>query len=198
MAREKNKENSQKSNRPKLEFGPFWLWGFPLLGFLIKLIVIANIPTHIWLGADGESYLKGVDALLQSGLYSKEGILQYFPAGYPILIFLFAKISVSNALVILAIVQSMIFAWATWLLGKFLLSNNYRKILPWLIFFITFNPTFSLASLAIGYESLVASALLFSIIILFKIKQSNTLKTNFLSSMGFGLISGFKIGRAHV
>jgi hypothetical protein len=41
-----------------------------------------------WLGADGENYFKGVDGLYAEGFFSKADILNYWPAGYPILLWL--------------------------------------------------------------------------------------------------------------
>ena len=50
----------------------------------IKLLIIwriSNLPIsqaqgHIWLGADGENYLKGVDGLIKDGIFSKETFLK--------------------------------------------------------------------------------------------------------------------------
>jgi len=69
----------------------FMYWAAIVL--LIKLIISFNIPAFnieingkpflldgIWLGADGENYLKGYDALSSDGVFSTEGILSYWPA----------------------------------------------------------------------------------------------------------------------
>jgi hypothetical protein len=84
----------------------------PALAFLIKLSIIARIqgfdwyasgsgdmaaglktlldnkylPAHVWYGADAENYLYGVLGLLKDGFQSTEGTLHYWPAGYPLLI----------------------------------------------------------------------------------------------------------------
>ena len=39
-----------------------------------------------WLGADGENYLTGYNALVKDGIFSSESILNYWPAGYPLII----------------------------------------------------------------------------------------------------------------
>ena len=75
----------------------FLYWA--IVVFVLKLLIIFNIESGsieisgrpflldgIWLGADGENYLKGYDALSRDGLFSKEEILNYWPAGYPLAI----------------------------------------------------------------------------------------------------------------
>ena len=67
--------------------------------FVVKLLIIFNIQggnieisgrpfflDGIWLGADGENYLKGYEALIREGIFSKESSLNYWPAGYPLVI----------------------------------------------------------------------------------------------------------------
>jgi hypothetical protein len=62
----------------------FMYWAIAV--FVVKLIIIGNVQGGAWLGADGENYLKGYDALVQDGIFSKESILNYWPAGYPLFI----------------------------------------------------------------------------------------------------------------
>ena len=83
---------------------------FPAIALLIKLIVIFNIQAGGWAGADGENYLAGVDGLLNQGFFSTQEKLTYWPAGYPILIWPFAAISLTKFLYMLSIVQSLFFA----------------------------------------------------------------------------------------
>jgi hypothetical protein len=67
--------------------------------FIIKIAIIFRIEgintgygsgTYFvdgsWLGADGENYLTGYFALLKDGIFSADSILNYWPAGYPLLI----------------------------------------------------------------------------------------------------------------
>ena len=79
---------NESKNEVKLKY---YVIAIPVVAFLIKLIVMFNIPLGGWLGADGENYLTGVDGLIAGGFTSKENILQYWPAGYPILIWLLTK-----------------------------------------------------------------------------------------------------------
>ena len=186
MANKKTNQGSNSKGKFLKELGPTWLWLIPSSALLIKLITLVNIPGHMWLGSDGESYLNGVNALLKSGLFSKEGILQYFPAGYPILIWILAKLSLSGTLVLLGIFQTLVFTFATWYFGKSLINSRIQVLLPWIIFLISFNPTLSLASLAVGYESLVSSLLLVSFGILWKF---NVEKSKYKTILNFGLVS---------
>lgn len=162
-----------KPKSKSIEFGPYWLWLIPLSALFVKLITIANIPTQIWPGSDAESYLEGVNGLINSGLFSNAEKLQYFPAGYPIIIWLLSKISLTSALALLAIFQSILFAFATWFFVKKLHFGRISRFTPWLSFLISYNPTLSLSSLALGYESLVASLLMISMALIIDIKLKN-------------------------
>jgi hypothetical protein len=75
----------------------FLYWAIAV--FIIKLGIIFRIEginagsgdrvyfvDGAWLGADGENYLMGYNALLRDGIFSSESILNYWPAGYPLLI----------------------------------------------------------------------------------------------------------------
>ena len=110
--------------------------------------------------SDGENYLKGVDALLAEGTFSKAETLIYFPAGYSILIYLLTFFGKTWALTILAFVQSVVFAYAVYLFAKELNISRLRKFALLSFLIISLNPTLSLNSMAVGYESLAASGLL--------------------------------------
>ena len=104
-----------------------------LLVFFLKLLIISRITNlnislaqgHVWLGADGENYLKGVDGLITDGIYSKEGILNYWPAGYPLFIYVLSFFGKSISLTYLAVIQSAIFSFSVYLFGKEL---NFTKL----------------------------------------------------------------------
>ena len=175
--------------------------------FILKLIVILNITqinfnlsdgrilqiNDIWLGADGENYLKGYDAMLKDGIFSSEQILNYWPAGYPILILLLSVLSKSWVLTTLSILQSVIFSYACFFFCKQLLNTRLKKIVFFIFIFIIFNPTLTLSSLVIGYESLVASGILISLGLILKDineRDNSKLKTYLVI---YSLISGFII-----
>lgn len=178
----------QVSSKSKFDFGPYWVWFFPVLALFIKFITMANIPGHIWPGSDAESYLDAVNGLVTSGVFSTAEKLQYFPAGYPIIIWLLAKISITNALLLLSIFQSLIYAFASWYFVKKINFGRFAKLAPWVAFLVSFNPTLSLSSLVIGYESLVASALMIAAAAMFSIRPENLKWQQFLV---FGSWSAF-------
>ena len=140
-----------------------------ILVFIIKILILFRISPltnwsyqgRMWLGADGENYLVGVNALSQDGILSKSEILNYWPAGYPIFIYIFGIFGKLNALTVLGLVQSAIFSFAVFRFSLELYRNNYRKVSKILSIFLLFNPTLSLSSLSIGYESICASGFLF-------------------------------------
>lgn len=141
----------------------YWLLVFPISALVIKLIVMFNTQGGGWLGADGENYLTGVDGLLKDGLFSTEGKLIYWPAGYPLFIWPFAKISLTNFIYFISFFQSVLFAIATYIFAKAISQTKVKKAATWSSFIISFNPTLSLSSLAIGYESPIASLLMIAI-----------------------------------
>ena len=82
----------------------FMYWAIAV--FVIKIIIISNVQGGAWLGADGENYLTGYDAMLKDGIFSTETKLTYWPAGYPLFILLLSLIGKSFVLTTLAVVQS--------------------------------------------------------------------------------------------
>lgn len=134
-----------------------YLIAFPVIAFAIKLITMSNIQGNGWLGADGENYFKGVDGLYAEGLFSKADILNYWPAGYPILLWLLVLISVSKLVLLISFIQSIFFAFATYYLTRNLSKTSLAWIAIPASLLISFNPTLSLSTLAVGYEAPVAA-----------------------------------------
>ena len=143
--------------------------------FAVKLIIIFNIQggdinissrpffvDRIWLGSDGENYLTGYDALSREGVFSKVGILNYWPAGYPLVILFLSIIGKSWVLTTLSIAQSAIFSFAAYLFASQLSRTRLKKFSYLVFLLIILNPTLSLISIWIGYESLTASGFLFA------------------------------------
>ena len=152
----------------------FLYWAIAV--FLVKLLVIFNIQggnieisgrpfflDGIWLGADGENYITGFDALSREGIFSEAGILNYWPAGYPLFILFLSFLGQSWVLTILAIVQSAIFSWAILTFATQVTRTRLRNFSYFVLLLILFNPTLSLSSLTVGYESLAASGFLISL-----------------------------------
>ena len=152
----------------------FLYWAIAV--FVVKLIIIFNIQggnieisgrpfflDGIWLGADGENYITGFDALSREGIFSEAGILNYWPAGYPLFILFLSFLGQSWVLTILAIVQSVIFSWATLTFATQITRTRLRNFSYFVFLLILLNPTLSLSSLTVGYESLAASGFLISL-----------------------------------
>ena len=133
------------------------LLAIPLSALVIKLIIITNIPGQVWLGADGESYIAGLNALIKDGLYSTEGVLSYWPAGYPLIMFILSKVSLHHTLLMTVIMQSALYAVASWYFAKQISKTNLKKFVFPIALVIGFNPTLSLSTLTIGYESISAA-----------------------------------------
>ena len=152
----------------------FLYWAIAV--FVVKLIIIFNIQggnieisgrpfflDGIWLGADGENYITGFDALIREGIFSEAGILNYWPAGYPLFILFLSFLGQSWVLTILAVVQSAIFSWATLTFTTQITRTRLRNFSYFVFLLILLNPTLSLSSLTVGYESLAASGFLISL-----------------------------------
>jgi hypothetical protein len=157
-----SKARATKAYEKKQSNKLFWLIAIPLTALVIKLIVMANTQGGGWLGADGENYLTGVDGLLKDGFFSKEGKLLYWPAGYPIFVWPLAAISISKFVYFLGLIQSALFAYATFLFTRELKKTNISFLAVTISFLISFNPTLSLSTLAVGYEAPVAALLMIS------------------------------------
>jgi hypothetical protein len=136
------------------------LWVIPGIGFLIKLVIIAQIPGNAWLGADGENYLRGLEYLIRDGFLSKESILHYWPAGYPLLMWALGAFTPQLTLPIMAISQSILFAFATAFFAQKVNETSLKKFSVGVSLMLTFNPTLSLNTIAIGYELVSASIFL--------------------------------------
>jgi len=125
--------------------------------FLLKLIIISNIPDGAWYAADGANYIKGVEALINEGIFSTESNLTYWPAGYPLFIYFLSFFGLNWLLTTVAITQSALFSFSTYYFAKQILKTRLAKYVYLSFILILFNPTLSLSSLSIGYESLAAS-----------------------------------------
>ena len=177
-----------------------------IFGLMIKIVIIFNIqPVNvkidgeslftingIWAGSDAEAYMKGFKSLVEEGIFSENGILNYWPAGYPILIYILSLISGNWTLTFLAILQSLFFSFSVYHFTLQLSRTrmaNYSKLV---LIFIIFNPTLTLTSLWIGYENLVASGFLLMISIILKDliekKNSQFIKYLLLNSIISGVI----------
>jgi len=174
--------------------------------FVIKLLIIARIQAGniqisgnaflidgSWLGADGENYLTGFNALIRDGVFSKEGILNYWPAGYPLVILLLSLFGKSWVLTSLSVIQSVIFSYAAYFFASQIEKTRLRKFAYFVFILIILNPTLSLISIAIGYESLTASGFLIATGLIIKDfvekDDKKLIKYLVVNSLIFGLMS---------
>ena len=116
MAKYKNTKQMAKAAKKEISDSKLhkYLIAIPLIALIIKLITMMNIQAGIWLGADGENYLTGLDGLIADGFFSEQGLLSYWPAGYPLLMWPVATIGNSVFFYLLTIIQSVFFAYATY------------------------------------------------------------------------------------
>ena len=194
-ARMAPKENLQRK---------FLLWAIAV--FFIKLAIIFRIQgmnagsgdrvyfvDGAWLGADGENYLMGYNALLKDGVFSPESILNYWPAGYPLVILFLSILGKSWALTTLSIVQSAIFSYAAYFFASQISKTRLKKFAFLAFLLIVLNPTVSLSSIAVGYESFTASGILIVVGLIIKdfIEKDDEkfLKYLIISSSVVGLLS---------
>ena len=159
MAKYKNTKQIAKSAKQEISDSKLhkYLIAIPLIALFIKFIIMGNIPGGGWFGADGENYVTGVDGLIAEGFFSTEPKLSYWPAGYPILLWPIAAISVSKFFYILSFLQSIFFAFSTYFFTNKLRNSSLKFLAFWVSIFISFNPTLSLSSLTVGYEAPIAS-----------------------------------------
>lgn len=181
LARQHQAKKSNKDN--------FYLLTIPLLAFVIKLITMVNIPQGGWLGSDGESWLQGADALLRQGYFSDAGVLSSMPAGYPILIWLIAKTSAVHAVWILSFLQSLFYAYASYFFVKQFRDTKLRPYIFLIGLALAFNPTLSLSTLVVGYESLLSSCMLMVTALIIKSRQYSPGREFSIFIIGVGAFS---------
>jgi hypothetical protein len=159
MAKYKNTKQIAKSAKKEISDSKLhkYLIAIPLVALMIKFITMGNIEGGAWYAADGENYLTGLNGLLADGFFSKEGVLSYWPAGYPLLMWPIAIIAQPIFFYLISAIQSIFFAYATYFFTNKMAKSSLKNFAFWTAMIISFNPTLSLSSLAIGYEAPIAS-----------------------------------------
>jgi hypothetical protein len=189
-----------KSSRIRLEKKNknlnFWIIAMPLTAFVVKIIIMVNTANGGWLGADGENYLAAVDGLRADGFFSDARNLHYWPAGYSIFIWPLTLISLSSFLYLMSILQSLLFAYATYFFTNQISKTRLFAVAIGTSFLISFNPTLSLGSNVVGYETPAAALILISIGLLIKDRVESPLifssKLVSLSALAIGLSCFFQ------
>lgn len=192
----KQVKRSRKGLEKKNKHLDFWIIAIPVTAFIVKMIVMANTPKGGWLGADGENYLAAVDGLRSAGFFSDARNLHYWPAGYSLFIWPLTLISLSKFLYLISILQSLLFAFATYFFTKQISKTKISAIAIGTSFLISFNPTLSLGSNVVGYETPAAALILISIGLLIKDRVENplifSLKLVSLSALAIGISCFFQ------
>jgi hypothetical protein len=179
MAKKINQVKEDKLARKR----QVYLIGIPLIALLVKVVIMANIKAGAWLGADGENYLKGVEGLQVAGFFSNEPKLSFWPAGYPLLMWPFSEITINYFFYIITFTQSLFFAYATYYFSKEVSRSPISKFAIISSLFISFNPTLSLGTLAIGYESPTAACFLMVLGLSFKFVSANSIESKGLLAL---------------
>ena len=168
-------KSKRASMTPKRDFKKiFFYWAVAI--FIVKLITIFNIQGNAWLGADGENYISAYEALVKDGLFSTERLLHYWPAGYPIFLLILSFLGKAWLFATLTILQSLIYSAAVLYFVYQLSKTKVRNYSFLVMLFLLLNPTLSLASICVGYESLAASGLLITLGLLIQDLTSNSSK----------------------
>ena len=158
-----------------------YLVAIPVIALFIKFAVMSNVQAGAWYGADGENYMSGVNGFLKGGFFSTEPILNYWPAGYPMLIWALAKISIPNVFYLLSFVQSVFFAYSTFFFSKQLTKTKFSNLAIFASLLISFNPTLSLGSLAVGYETPIAACLMMALGVILKSRKNGEVSVSIKS-----------------
>jgi hypothetical protein len=192
----KKYKKSQSNTIQNRQTRKLFLIAVPTIAFIIKMIVMANTAKGGWLGADGENYLTAVDGLRADGFFSEARNLHYWPAGYSIFIWPLTLISLSNFFYFMSIIQSLLFAYATYFFTTQISKTKVASLAIAASIVISFNPTLSLGSNVVGYETPAAALLLLSIGLLIKDKLENAAKPSLrlasLSALAIGISCFFQ------
>lgn len=158
----------------------------PLLALVVKIIFIIRIGAtawpgidpnqyhlaNFWMGADGENYVAGLNGLVRDGIFSPEGVLNYWPAGYPILLYIFGLPFRSWTLVSTGLIQTIIYALATAYFVDALSKTKLRRFVIPIALILAFNPTLAFGTYSIGYESFAAALVVFSLALMVREYQA--------------------------
>jgi hypothetical protein len=170
-----NKANNRKYKikvKSKKSSQNAYLIAVPTVILIFKLIMMFNIKGGGWYGADGENYLKGVESLVDFGFLSNEPKLNYWPAGYPLLMWPIAEITTVYFFYIISLIQAVFFAYSTYFFTNQLKNGPLKYLAVVTSFFISLNPTLSLSTFSIGYEAPIASCFLMALGLIYKFVYS--------------------------
>ena len=173
------------------------IW-FSLFILFVKLIFIFSIRYGGWMGSDAEGYVAGAVGLLKDGFFSKDSVLSYLPAGYPITIWILALltgtgsfITHASSVIVISIFQTVFYFGAcAFFVEQIRRTRLSRMAIPTAIL-LGINPTLSLSSLLVGYESIVASCTLLSVALIIDFQQNKPQRSLGRTLIFVGLLQSF-------
>jgi hypothetical protein len=193
MAKRTKQQISSKSQ--KLKRNLIWI---SLIILFMKLILIFSIRYGGWMGSDTESYFPGAVALLKDGFFSKDSVLSYLPAGYPITIWILALftgtgsfITEASSVIVISIFQTIFYFGACAFFVEKIRRTRLSSLAMPTAFLLGINPTLSLSSLLVGYESIVASCTLLSVALIIDFQQSKPQRSLGRTLIFVGLLQSF-------
>lgn len=125
---------------------------------VIKLLVMLQLQDGSWPGADAENYIGVADDFEKRGLFA-DGLM-YWPPGYPLVILMLRVLTGGHELWALSVLQTLAWSAAVFFAARQLLRSRIAVVAVPIAYFALLNPTLSLASLTIGYETFTASCAL--------------------------------------
>ena len=156
---------------------------YSLTLLVVKLLWLNSQEGRGLLGADGENYLEALGGLWKDGFFSNQGKLSYWPAGYPILMWPVAELSLNNLAFYVGAIQSVIFAICVSFFCVEISKSSLKRFTWPAMHLLNLSPTLSLNSVAIGYE--VTSAVIFLLVIGLYLRQIRLEKNSVLNFENF-------------
>jgi hypothetical protein len=165
------------------------LTALTVIVLIIKVILVVKSNQSTWLGADGESFINNAGILSEEGFFSSNESLMYFSGGYSSLLFLFNIFGTATLPYLTIFFQTLSYSLAVWALSRQLLKLPIRSLAIPFAYISLLNPTLSLSSLQIGYESPVATIYVAVVaLLLFDLAQENLKKLNWPFLLGSALL----------
>ena len=172
MAKQPKAKQNLRFKLKKQQWVGLWVPG--LIALAIKIIWLNKVEYNGILGSDGESYLRGMESIWNTGIFSSNEFLLSFPAGYPIILAYLNFFSKFLTLPVTAVLQSALYLLSCVFFIKQIKRTRLAKFSLVLSIVLAFNPTLSLSSISIGYESPSASLFLISIAFLIRFTLGET------------------------
>ena len=166
------------------------LW-LSLAVLVVKLVIIAGTGTGAWLGADGENYTSQVQLIWKNGLFTSG--LDYWPAGYALTLWVLSFAGHAAMPWVLSIVQTVAWSAAVWLLAREVLHTRVTWVALPAAYLALLNPTLTLTSITIGYESLAGAAQMVGVALLLRDLRVQPTDRRWLYPVLAGAVLGYSL-----